>query len=196
MSALTGVSSSSISYATQLAQTSTFERSLYNLGTAIQNGNLTGAGSILTGLMQSNPQYASDSGSSTQTQDPINQDFQNIASAISSNQPDAAKTAWAQLKTDLAKNGVSNISSGADLAAQAVAQNKLSMEQTLLGSLFGTNSNGGVSAGLLLGVSDGTGATSDPVSAVVSNWLSYQANGSSSTQPSISTPGNGLNTVA
>src|SRR5580692_9790279 len=114
MSSLSSVSNSgNTGYATQLAQTSAFEGSLYNLGTAIQNGNMTGAGSILTALIAANPQYAtssstsgtSASSSSTQSQDPLNQDFQNLASAISSNQPDAAKTAWNQLKTDLAKAG-------------------------------------------------------------------------------------------
>ena len=49
-SMLTGISSSTdVSYATQLAQTSALKRSFYNLGTAIQNGDLSSANSILTG---------------------------------------------------------------------------------------------------------------------------------------------------
>jgi hypothetical protein len=201
MSSLSSVSNSAnAGYATQLAQTSTFERSLYNLGTAVQNGDMTSAGSILTALIQANPQYASSSsstGSSTRSQDPLNQDFQNLANAISSNQPDAAKTAWAQLKTDLAKAGITNISSGADLAAQAVAQNKVSMEQTLLTSLFSGSSNGNSTLDTLLGGSSSTSSSStDPLTAALNNWLTYQADGSASTPANTDPTANGLNTVA
>jgi hypothetical protein len=222
MSSLSSVSNSAnASYATQLAQTSAFERSLYNLGTAVQNGDMTSAGSILTALIQANPQYAAASGasgSSTQSQDPLNQDFQNLASAISGNQPDAAKTAWAQLKTDLAKAGITNISSGADIAAQAVAQNKVSMEQSLLTSLFGGSTDSTSSspnlATLLGGSTDSAGSNStldtllggtsnsdtssstDPLTAALNNWLTYQADGSASVPASSSSTTNGLDTVA
>src|SRR5579863_8537831 len=106
MSTLSSVTNSAgASYAAQLASSSSLERSLYNIGTAIQNGNLTSAGSILSSLMAANPQFAaaasSSSGDSSQSQNPINQDFQNLTSAISSNQLDAAKSAWTQLQNDL-----------------------------------------------------------------------------------------------
>jgi hypothetical protein len=225
MSSLSSVSgSTSASYAAQVAQTSAFERSLYNLGTAVQNGDMTSAGSILTALIQANPQYAttsSASGGSAQSQDPLNQDFQNLASAISSNQPDAAKTAWTQLKNDLAKAGITNISSGTDLAAQAVAQNEVSMQQALLTSLFGsgTNSTSGSPnlATLLGGSTDTTDSTSsspdlasllggtsssdtststDPLTAALNNWLMYQSDGTASAPTGSSSTTNGLDTVA
>jgi len=228
MSSLSSVSSSSsASYAAQLAQTSAFERSLYNLGTAVQNGDMTSAGSILTALIQANPQYATNSstsgtsasGTSTQSQDPLNQDFQNLASAISSNQPDAAKTAWTQLKNDLAKAGVTNISSGTTLAAQAVAQNEVSMQQALLTSLFGGSSDsasGGPNLATLLGgstdstssspdlatllgdSSDGSSnsTSTDPLTAALNNWLMYQSNGTASVPASSSSTTDGLDTVA
>jgi hypothetical protein len=212
MSSLSSVSNSAnASYATQLAQTSAFERSLYNLGSAVQSGNMTSAGSILTALIAANPQYAtssstsgtSASSSSTQSQDPLNQDFQNLASAISSNQPDAAKTAWNQLKSDLAKAGITNISSGTDLAAQSVAQNKVSMEQSLLSTLFSGNSSSDSSSSslvsLLGGSSDSSSSTSsstDSVNAALSNWLTYQANGTAAVPANTDPTANGLNTVA
>jgi hypothetical protein len=228
MSSLSSVSSSAnTSYAAQLAQTSAFERSLYNLGTAVQNGDMTSAGSILTALIQANPQYATTSGasgtstssSSTQSQDPINQDFQNLANAISSNQPDAAKTAWTQLKNDLAKAGITNISSGTNLAAQAVAQNEVTMQQDLLSALFGgnTSSNGSSNLSTLLGGStDSTDSNSsslasllgrstdssssssgtDSVAAALNNWLTYQADGTASAPAGSSSTTDGLDTVA
>ena len=192
-------SSADVAYATQLAQTSSLERSLYNLGSAVQSGDLTSAGSILTALIQANPQYATSSGasgSSTQPQDPINQDFQNLANAISSNDPDTAKSAWTQLKNDLAKAGVTNIESGTDIAAQAVAANKLSMEQTLLTSLFGGGSDSSSNLATLLGGSGGSSASTDPVAAAVSNWLTYQSNGSVSTPAGGSSSGDGLDALA
>ena len=218
-----------------MAQTSAFERSIYNLGTAVQNGDMTSASSILTALIAANPQYATSSGtsstsgtstssSSTQSQDPLNQDFQNLASAISSNQPDAAKTAWNQLKTDLAKAGINNITSPTNLAAQAVAQNKVSMEQSLLSALFSGESNSDNSSSsslvsLLGGNSDSTDSTdssspslvsllgdssdssstsssTDQVNAALSNWMTYQADGSASTLTNPDPSMDGLNTVA
>jgi hypothetical protein len=200
MSSLSSVSSSSgAGYAAQLAQTSSLERSLYNLGTAVQSGDLTSAGSILTALIQANPQFATASGasgSSTASSDPINQDFENLANAISSNDPDTAKSAWTQLKSDLAKAGVTSIQSGADIAAQAVAQNKVSMEQSLLTSLFGGGSDSGSNLTTLLGGSSSTSASTDPVTAALSNWLTYQANGSVSVQPDSNPTDNSLDATA
>jgi hypothetical protein len=60
MSALNSISSSaSTTYATPLAQTSALKRSLDNLGNAVQSGDLTAAGAILTAFIKANPQYAS-----------------------------------------------------------------------------------------------------------------------------------------
>jgi hypothetical protein len=214
MSSLSSVSSSAnSSYAGQLAQTSAFERSLYNLGTAVQNGDMTSASSILTALIAANPQYATSSStsstsgtstpsSSTQSQDPLNQDFQNLASAISSNQPDAAKTAWTQLKNDLAKAGITNISSGTTLAAQAVAQNNLAMQQDLLSALFSGESNSASSSPSLVSLlggssnSSSTSSATDSVNAALSNWMTYQADGSASTLANTDSSTDGLNTVA
>ncbi len=197
MSALSGISSSAgSSYATQLAQTSAFERSLYNLGSAVQNGNLTTAGSILSALMKANPQYAAaSSGNTADSQDPINQDFQNLANAISNNQADTARSAWSQLKNDLAQNGITNISSGADLAAQAVAQSQISMEQSVLTNLFGVTSDTSPSVASLLGGSANSITSTDSVGSLVSNWLTYEADGNSSS-PTGTGSGGSLNTVA
>jgi hypothetical protein len=198
MGSLSSVSSSSgLSYATQLAQTSSLERSLYTLGSAVESGNLTSAGSILTALIQANPQYAtsSASGSSTGSQSPINQDFENLASGISSGDTDTAKSAWAQLKSDLAKAGVTGISSGTDIEAQTLAENKVSMEQSLLTTLFGGGSGSGTSLATLLGGSSGASTGAESVAGAVSNWLTYQDDGTVSA-PSTSPAANSLDAVA
>ena len=94
MSAVSSISNSaSVTYATQLAQTSALKRSLNSLGTAVQNGDLTSAGSILAAFIKANPQFASTASDGSQAQDPINQDFQALADAVSGNQVDAAKGA-------------------------------------------------------------------------------------------------------
>jgi hypothetical protein len=199
MSALTGVSSSgSVSYATQLAQTSSFERSLYNLGTAVQNGNLTAAGSILTALMKANPQYAtaSSAGDASSSQDSINQDFQALTNAISNNQTDVAQTAWTQLKGDLAQKGISQITDGTTLAAQAVAENKAAMDQALLSNLFGTASDSSPSVITLLGGGSNPSSSSDSVNGVLSNWLTYEASGSASAPATTAAAGTSLDTIA
>src|SRR5664280_2223567 len=59
-------------------------------------------------------------------QDPVNQDFQNLASAVSNNQADTTRSVWAQLTSDMAKDGVTNFRSPAEIAADAVAQSKAS----------------------------------------------------------------------
>ena len=61
MSTVSGVSNelTSVAYATQLAQNSHLQRSLYNLGAAVQGGDLKSAGTMLTALMKEYPQYGS-----------------------------------------------------------------------------------------------------------------------------------------
>lgn len=190
MSAISNVTTSAgFSYATQLAQSSALERGLYNLGNAIQSGNLTSAGSVLKALMKANPQYASSSSDGAPSQDPVNQDFQAIANAISSNQTAAAQSAWTQLKSDLAKNGLTQITDGTADTAKLLAQNKASIDQTVLADLFGNSSQGSSPLALL-------GATTDPLSSLVSNWLTYKATGTSSAQPSTANSGTTLNSVA
>jgi hypothetical protein len=197
MSALTGVSGSAgVTYATQLAQTSALKRSLYNLGSAIQSGDLTAAGSTLNAMMKANPQYALASTGSKQPQDPINQDFQNLAKAISNNQVDTAKSAWAQLKGDLAKNGVTDIGNGKQLSAQAVAQSRASINQTIMANLGGTTSDGASTVATLLGGNDNSSAGTNPLNAMVTQWLAYKANGNSQSAPGTGTTGSGLNGVA
>jgi hypothetical protein len=200
MSSLSSVSNSAgVSYATQLAQSSALERSLYNLGSAVQSGDLTTAGSVLTALIQANPQFAASSSSSgsTQSQSPINQDFQNLANAISSNDPDTAQSVWTQLKSDLAAAGVTNISSPSNIAAQTLASNKLSEDQTLLSSLFGGGSDGSSTLDTLLG----GGGSSDSsvgsaVNSAISNWLTYQSNGNATIPANTIPTGSSLNTTA
>ena len=197
MSGITGVSSSaSVSYATQLAQTSALKRSLNSLGTAVQNGDLTTAGSILTAFIQANPQYASTSSAGSQSQDPINQDFQALADAISNNQVDTAQSAWAQIKSDLAKSGVTDLSDGPAATATLLAQTKASMDQQILSDAFGTSSGDGIS---LLSLLDGSSSSSSGAglsSSLLSNWLTYKEGGSTSPTAAADSAGNNLDTTA
>jgi hypothetical protein len=175
MSAVSSTSSSAVSYATQLASAATLRNSLNAIGAAVQNGDMTTANSLITTFIQNNPQYASTSSSSST--DPINQDFQTLATAVSGGQVSAAQSAWASVKSDLANDGV-NLNTSA-VTAQAIAQNKTTIDQGILSGLFGdssSSSSGGLTTSLL------------------SNWVTY--NQDSYTSPVASTPPSVLNTTA
>jgi hypothetical protein len=198
MSAVTGLSSSaSVAYATQLAQSSALKRTLSNLGAAVQNGDLSSAGTILASFIKANPQYASTSANSgSQSPDPINQDFQALADAISNNQTDQAKTAWTQVKTDLAKEGVTDLTSGPAAMAELLAQTKASITQELLSTAFGSSSSSDTALGSLLGGTPDSSSGVGLSSSLISNWLTYQASGTTSPPLSTNTTGNNLNTAS
>jgi hypothetical protein len=197
MSALTGISSSaSITYATQLAQTSALKRSLNNLGTAVQNGDLTSAGAILAAFVKANPQYSITSGAASSSQDPINQDFQALTEAVSNNQTDAAKSAWTQIKSDLAKSGVADLSDGSAATAKLLAQSKASISQQILSDAFGSNSGSSISINSLLGGSSSSSSGAGLTSSLLSDWLTYQAGGNTSSTAAASSAGSNLDTAA
>ncbi|MGO8675515.1 MAG: hypothetical protein ACLQVX_06560 [Limisphaerales bacterium] len=178
MSTVSGISSdsSSVAYATQLAQTSQLQRSLYTLGVAVQEGDLTSAGATLTALMQAYPQYASSSGSSD-TSDPVNADFDSLSNAIDNSDASGAKAAWQQLKTDLGNEGVA-VNNGSESTAQLLANANASLDQSILSQTFGVSAD--ISGG------------GDGLSSILSNWITYQATGAT-TATSSST---NLNTTA
>jgi ABC-type transporter Mla subunit MlaD len=197
MSVLTGISSSSsgVSYAMQLAQTSAVKRSLNNLGNAVQNGDLTSAGSILTAFVKANPQYATSSSDASQTEDPINQDFQALADAISNNQVDAAQGAWTQVKSDLAKKGVTDLGNGTAATAKLLAETKASISQQIVSDALGASSGSGSFMATLLGGGGANSATGLSGS-LISNWLTYQAGGYTTPQTTTDSAGNSLDTTA
>jgi len=197
MSLVTNISSSaSVSYATQLAQTSALKRSLNNLGTAVQNGDLTSANSILTAIIKANPQYASTSSDGSQSQEPINQDFQALADAIANNQADAARSAWTQVQSDLSKNGVTDLSDGTAATAELLAQTNASIDQQIVSDTFGTSSANSLSVTSLLGGS--ASLTSGPglSSSLISDWLTYQSGGQASPTAASNSASNHLDTSA
>ena len=189
-------SSTSVTYATQLAQTSALKRSLNNLGTAVQNGDLTSAGTILTAFINANPQYASTSSSDTQSQDSINQDFQALADAITNNLADTAKSAWTQIKSDLATSGATDLSDGTAATAELLAQTQTSLAQQILSNAFGTSSGDGLSLTSLIGGNSGVSGSVGSSSSVFSDWLIYQAGGNTSPAAASASAGNRLNTTA
>ena len=177
MSTVSSLSSSAgVTYATQLAQTSALKRSLSNLGSAVQKGDLTSAGAILTAFVNANPQYASTSSGSAQSQDPVNQGFQALTDAISSKEVDAAKSAWTQITSDLAKSGVTDLNDGVAATAKLLAQAKASITQQILSDAFGTGSESGTSLTALLGGSSGSNSDSPLSSSLLSDWLTYYGN--------------------
>jgi hypothetical protein len=181
MSTTSSVStSSSFSYAIQLAETSKLKRSLNGIGSAIEDGDLTSASSKFNALMKANPDYAKpsssdDSGTTSGSKNSINDDFQAVAKALDAKDADAAKKAWAQLKSDLADSGVTDISDGKAATAKLLAQTKASINQAILSNAFGVSSSGSSSITSLIGTS-----SSDYVSSAISNWLTYEADGSTS----------------
>ena len=197
MNAVTGVPmSASVSYATQLAQSCALKRSLNKLGSAIENGDLASAGSILTAFVKANPQYASTVADGSPSQDPINQDFQALADAISNNQSDTAKSAWDQVKSDLGENGVTDLSDGTTATAKLLTDTKASIDQQILSNTFGTSSGGSLSVSSLLGGSGNLGSGAGLSSSLISNWLTYQAGGNASPPAAAGSTGNSLDTAA
>jgi hypothetical protein len=196
MSAITAVSSSAnVTYATQLAQSSALRRSLNNLGVAVQSGDLSTAGSVLTALQKAHPEYAASSAEGTQSVDPINQSFQTLANAISSNEADAARSAWTQIKADLAKEGVTDISDGTAATAKLLEDSKDSIAQQILSDTFGTSSGSPVTINSLL--SGSSKSSSEALSnSLMSDWVTYRAGGKTSLPPAVTSAGRKLDTAA
>lgn len=191
MSTTTSVTgSSNMAYATQIAQAATLKRGLYGIGSAIESGDLTGAGSKLDALIKANPQYATSSASSTAASDPINTGFKAVSDAIANNDSAGAKAAWAQLKTDLGNSGI-KISDGTADTAQLLAENQSSLNQSLLSAVFGGGSHSSMLTTLL--GSGGASSSTDSVSSTISSWLTYQATGVTSS--STDSSGGILNTI-
>jgi len=197
MSTVSSLSSSAgVTYATQLAQTSALKRSLNNLGTAVQNGDLTSAGTILGAFIKADPQYASTSSGGSQSQDPVNQDFQALADAVSNNQVGAAKNAWTQIKSVLASSGVTDLNDGVSATAKLLAQTKASIAQQILSDAFGTGSGSGISITSLLGRSSGSNNDTALSSSLLSGWLNYQKAGIPAPVGVAVSAGNKLDTTA
>ena len=208
MSTASSVSSSSTAdYATQLAASSSLTRSLYNLGSAVRRGDLTSAGSILKAIVKAHPEYASSSTSSTAsstsstssssntTSTGINADFSALSTAIDSKDTSAARKAWSQLKTDLASEGLTNLSDGTLATAKLLAENKASQTESLLSALFGNSSGSSSSISSLLGF-DSTSDTTDSVNSIVNKWLTYKQDSSTASTTASDTTGSTLDTKA
>ncbi len=185
--------SSAAAYATDLAQTAKLKRSLYGIGSAIENADLPTARTRLTALMKAYPQYATSSATTADSSSPINNDFKGVSEAIAKNDVDGAKAAWAKLKADLADAGVKGLTDGAADTAKLLADSKASRNQSILDAFVGARSNTSTdSLSMLLGSSTPAG-TASSVSAAVSNWLTYRATGGN--PPTSESSGSILNTI-
>ena len=197
MSAVKGISNlASVAYATQLAQTSALKRNLNKLGTAVQNGDLASAGSILTAFVKANPQYASTSSAGSQSQDPISQHFQALTDAITNSQVDPAKSAWTQIQADLTKSGVTDLGDGTAATAKLLAQTRASISQQIVSDAFSASAGGGTSPTSLLGGSSESSSSVGLSSSLISDWLTYRAGGNSSPTKAAAGAGSKLDTAA
>lgn len=186
--------SSAMAYATELAQTSSLKRSLYNIGNAIENADLATAGKRLTALMKAYPQYATSSTGTTNSSNPINDDFKEVSDAITKNDADGAKTAWAKLKADLADAGVKGLTDGTSDTSKLLADSKASRNQAILEAFFSTGSDSGADTLSTLLGSSTSASTDNSVNALVSNWLTHRTTGTSGASSSTSnTSGSILN---
>jgi hypothetical protein len=180
MSSISSVGSAAASYGVQLAQSSKLVRSFSSLDSAIQTGNLTAAAGIIAAIAKDNPQYAASTTSGSTSSDPINQGFQTLSSAITQGDTEATRTAWTQLKSDLADAGVT-ISSGASAMQKIIAQAKDSIDQAIISSLsLGLSENGNSASSLLGNASADSSATSDTLGTLVSQWVTYKTTGATS----------------
>lgn len=201
--AISAISSSVISgavtpsYALSLAKTALLQKDLSSLGTDINNSDISQASSDFRTLVQDNPQYNINSASSavstvnTAAADAvvsgdnvtggnpsgsnINTDFQAIAQAIDNNSSTDAKTALAQLQTDLATEGLSitSLSNSQQIAVAAAAILQQATEQTLFGALFSGSSTTGASLNALIGAD--TTSSASQFSNVITDWLTYSS---------------------
>ena len=188
-------SAASVTYATQLAQASSFKRSLNNLDEAIQNGDLTSAGSVLGAFVKANPQFVY-SATDAASQAPINQNFQTLTDAIASDQVDPAKSAWALIQSDLAKNGVTDLNSAAASTATILAQTNTAISQQILSNAFGSSSSGNLSISSLLGGSSVASGGAGASGSWLNDWLTYKASGNTAPLPTPASASNNLNVVA
>lgn len=109
---------------------------------------------------------------------------------------DTAQSAWAQLKSDLAQSGVTNLNDGTAATAALLAETKASVEQQILSATFGTSSGDGTSVTSLLGGSSASSNGAGLSSSLIGDWLTYQAGGNTSPLATANSTGNGLDTTA
>ena len=175
MNAATKISSSTgLNYAMDLAKNSALKRSLYRLGTAIENGNLSSARATLTALIKANPEYSTAvAQTGSQPPDQTDQDFKALTDAISNNDSGKAKSAWIQVKADLAKSGVTGLSDGTAATAKLVADAKASVSQQI------------ISATLTQGSAVQSGNETGLGASLLSAWLTFKTGGS---HPAPATP--------
>ncbi len=198
MSAATGAisSSSSVGYATQPAQTSALRRSLTSLSVAIQNGELAPASSILVAFFKANPQYTATADDGSQSQDPLAQAFQALATAISNNQVDAAQTAWTQVKGHLARDGVTSLGDGTTSTSEVPVQTEASNGEQIVSNPFDVNSGSDAAITAPLDGGDSSDHQSGVSGSLIGNWLTYQQGGTAAPATTISSGGELLDTAA
>jgi hypothetical protein len=106
-----------------------------------------------------------------------------------------AASTWTQFQSDLADSGVTNLSDGPAATAKLLTQTQASITQQILGDAFGTSSAGDTSITSLLRGSSGSISSAGLSSSLLSDWLTYKADGNTSPVPSAASAGSNLDTV-
>ena len=198
MNAASGIISSlsGVGSASQPEQPSGLKRSLHNLGIAIQKGELAPASSILVAFFKANPQFTSPSSDDSQSPDPLTQDFQALAAAVSNNQVGAAQSVWTQIKSDLASNGVTNLGDGTTSMAEVMGQIKVSPNTPIASDTIGANSGSNASTNAAGGENAGSSNQPGLSSSLIGNGITYQRSGANAAAATTSIAGNLLNIAA
>lgn len=192
-----------LTYATDLGQASALRRTMYNLGKAIQSGELVPASQILEAFFKANPQYvssasdaspASSSSSSSSPQSPLANDFQTLATAISNNQVGAAQTAWTQIKSDFAKAGVTNLGDGTSATTEALAQSNAATDGQIFSDMFGASQGGNSSISELIGGGSNPSGQMGVSGSLMEEWLTYKQGGPATPAANASGTANLLDT--
>jgi hypothetical protein len=184
MYAAMGISNSSgLDYAMDLARNSSLKRSLYHLSTAIENGDLPFARSVLTALIKANPEYSTSTpGEGSQPPDQTDQDFKALTDAISDNDIAKVRSAWTVVKADLARNGIASLSDGTAATAKLLAESKASVSLQILSATFGKSSTDVPSGMLVFGerAHSESSKESGLGSSLLNAWFTYKAGGNPS----------------
>jgi len=165
-----------------MAQAALKLKYLNNLETALSTGDVASAKTALEKAAQaysitlSDSTDSSNSSSTSTSSTSIPDDFQSIYNALNNNDLSTAKTAWSQLKSDLYNAGVTSLNAGA-LAEEAQLSLKAQTDEAVISTL-------------------GTALSSatDNLTTALSNWLTYNETGGSSS--STSSSGTTLDTEA
>ncbi len=219
-----------------MAKKSLLQRNLHSLSEAFEQKDYDDAARALGKLIKNNPSFletptvtqeteATDSSEETdETEEAeetevaekrtLNENFAILADALEEEDEDAIEEAWAAVKEDLEALEIDLSLTGAEAAAAARSELKISTESLLYGTLFDTEQDDSSSlTGFLLGISGTDDSTSSGTlqflkfdddedkasglgSSILQSWAVYDSYGSAKTSSDEKSSGTQLDAVA